>query len=67
MTYREKIQEMIKKINSIYDDAEGLRDYATPDEKGYWNKLRGTFYDADQPLRQLDNSLSNGRATMEID
>ena len=33
MTYREKIQELEQKIQSIYDDAEWLRDTATEEEK----------------------------------
>ena len=66
MTYREKIQELSKKIESIYDDAEWLRDTATEEEKKYWNDIRRIFYDADQPLRKLDNSLSQSRAGMVL-
>jgi hypothetical protein len=33
MTYRNKIQDLIKMIDTIYDDAEILRDIATDDEK----------------------------------
>lgn len=67
MTYRDKIQAMKKTIDSIYDDAEWLRDIATVEEKYQWNKLRGIFYDAGRPLSDLDNSLSDARAKMEID
>jgi hypothetical protein len=66
MTYRGKIQEMIKQISSIYDDAEWLRDIATEEEKKHWNEVRRIFYDADRPLRKLDNSLNDNRASMEI-
>ena len=66
MTYREKIQDLTKKIESIYDDAEWLRDTATLEEKKYWNEVRRIFYDADKPLRQLDNSLSQSRASMNV-
>lgn len=66
MTYREKIQEMIKTIESIYTDAEWLRDIATEEEKIHWNQVRKIFYDADNPLRKLDRSLSLGRAQQEI-
>ncbi len=66
MTYREKIQELSKKVESIYDDAEWLRDVATLEEKKYWNEVRRIFYDADQPLRKLDNSLSQSRAGMVL-
>ena len=64
MTYREKIQSMIEQINQLYNDAEWLRDLATNEEKEYWNKHRGIFYDASQPLRKLDNMLSDNRAKM---
>ena len=66
MTYREKIQEMIKKIDSIYDDAGWIRDVATLEEKHYWNEIRKIFYSAGAPLSKLDNSLSPSRAEMEI-
>jgi len=66
MTYREKIQELSIKIESIYNDAEWLRDVATEEEKKYWNDIRRVFYDADKPLRQLDHSLTQGRANMTL-
>ena len=66
MTYREKIQELEQKIQSIYDDAEWLRDNATEEEKKYWNDIRRIFYDADQPLRKLDNSLFQSRANRSV-
>ena len=66
MTYREKIQQFIRTIQSIYDDAEWLRDIATEDEKPYWNEVRRIFYSADEPLRKLDNNISRSRADMEI-
>lgn len=62
MTYREKIQQMIQQINKLYNDAEGLRDMALMQEKEYWNKHRGIFYDAAKPLRMLDDSLSYASA-----
>ena len=40
MTYREKIQELSKKIESIYDDAEWLRDVATEEEKKRQDELQ---------------------------
>ena len=66
MTYREKIQELNQKIQSIYNDAEWLRDMATEEEKKYWNDIRRIFYDADQPLRKLDHSLTQSRAGMVL-
>jgi hypothetical protein len=67
MTYREKIQQMIKLINSVYDDAEWMRDLATEEEKVYWNEIRKIFYSAGDPLNKLDNRLPAFRAQMEID
>ena len=66
MTYREKIQELIQKLNSVYEDAEWLRDVATESEKKHWNELRKILYDADKPLRRLDHHLSNERVNLEI-
>lgn len=66
MTYREKIQQLLETIQSIYDDAEWLRDIATEEEKSYWNEVRRIFYSADEPLRKLDNKLTRSRADMEI-
>ena len=43
MTYREKIQQLIKTIQSIYDDAEWLRDIATEDESLIGMKLEEYF------------------------
>lgn len=65
MTYRGKIQQLIKTIQSIYDDAEWLRDIASEDEKPYWNEVRRIFYSADEPLRKLDNDIPQSRADME--
>jgi hypothetical protein len=67
MTYRKKIEELIQTIDGIYAQAQGLRDYASLEEKKYWNELLGTFYDAAGPLRNLNDSLPDHRATMEID
>ena len=66
MTYREKIQQLIKTIQGIYDEAEWLRDIATEEEKPYWNEIRRIFYSADKPLRKLDNKITQGRADIEI-
>ncbi|MGQ0829417.1 MAG: hypothetical protein ACT4ON_13595 [Bacteroidota bacterium] len=66
MTYREKIQQMVAAINELYDEAEWLRDIATQEEKQYWNNHRRIFYDAAAPLRKLDNSLSDERASTKL-
>ena len=56
MTYREKMQHLIKTIQSIYDDAEWLRDIATEEEKPFWNEVRRIFYSADEPRKTFDHS-----------
>jgi hypothetical protein len=66
MTYRNKIQDLIKMIDTIYDDAEVLRDIATEDEKIYWNEIRKIFYSAGAPLSKLDNSLNPNRASLDL-
>jgi hypothetical protein len=66
MTYRNKIQQLIKMIDTIYDDAEVLRDLATAEEKKYWNEIRNIFYSAGTPLSKLDNSLSQNRASLDV-
>jgi len=67
MTYREKIQDMQSKLQDLYNDAEWLRDYATENEKFYWNEFRRLMYGIGTPLSRLDNSLHRDRATMNID
>lgn len=66
MTYREKIQEMISQIDKLYDDANWLRDLATIEEKKYWNEFRGNFFDASQPLRKLDDNMTDSRGMTQI-
>ncbi|MEN9549080.1 MAG: hypothetical protein RIR12_1671 [Bacteroidota bacterium] len=66
MTYSEKIEEMIRQVDKLYQDAEWLRDLATGEEKKYWNEHRRIFYSADSPLRELNNSLSTERANTTI-
>ena len=66
MTYRNKIQDLIKMIDTIYDDAEVLRDISTDDEKIYWNEIRKIFYSAGAPLSKLDNSLNPNRASLDL-
>ena len=65
MTYRERIQGLIERMQTIYDECEGLRDFADLNEKQAWNDTRKIFYDAHKPLQRLDNSLSQSRANEE--
>jgi hypothetical protein len=66
MTYRDKIQEMILQIEKLYDDAGWLRDLATGDEKKYWNEFRGNILETSEPLRRLDDNMTDNRAKTEI-
>jgi very-short-patch-repair endonuclease len=66
MTLREKVQSMVEQIDKLYDDANWLRDLATGEEKKYWNEFRGNFFDVAQPLRKLDDSMSDSRAQTKI-
>ena len=60
-TYREAIQRQQKALQSVYDNAEGLRDVATEEEKNTWNVLRGLLDVALSNLYTLDNNLKAGR------
>ena len=66
MTYGEKIQEMIAASRKIYEQAEYMRDIATLEEKKFWNDHRRIFYNAEDPMRKLLNSLDDDRFDMEI-
>lgn len=66
MTYKEKIHELIARIDTIYDDAGRLRDFATAQEKKHWNDLRSILFDAIKPLVRLDNNLNKHRAKKTI-
>lgn len=66
MTYREHIQKQIEEIEKQYDMAGYLRDAATGREKDTWNKVRALTREVSTQLRRLDDSLSDGRAKMEL-
>lgn len=63
MTYRERIQELIRDTWKVYDTAGGLRDFASTEEKEAYNNFRGSVNNAVQGLIKLDNALSKIRAT----
>lgn len=65
MTYRENIQELIRQVDHIYNACEPLRDCAFRDQQKYWNEMRRVFYDAAQPLRKLDDELTEAEARAE--
>lgn len=65
-TYRDKIQELIETIESIYDDAGWLRDCAVNPEKNAWNTLRSKTREASSALRELDDLLPESRAKMTL-
>lgn len=64
MTYREEIQQLIRELWTIYDKSSRLRDIASPEEKEHWNRFRGRMHNAVSPLSDLDDGLSDNRATM---
>jgi hypothetical protein len=66
MEYREAIQKLAADVDAVYQKAGALRDYASPDEKQYWNYLRQFTRDAYDTLNRLDNNLSDSRAQMNI-
>ena len=66
MTYREWIQTEIEEMEKRYDMAGYLRDFATGREKDAWNEVRGLTRSSSSALRNLDNSLSDARAEMEV-
>lgn len=66
MTYREKIQAIAKQLDTIYDDAECLRDVATMEEKAYWSLLRERLAPTISLMNKLDNSLSQNRANHKL-
>jgi hypothetical protein len=63
MTYRQSIQIQIKAIQTIYDNAEGLRDVAFSEaEKKVYNEMRRTLPALWHALQRLDNSLPQAAA-----
>lgn len=66
MTYREAIQIQIAALMQIYDNANGLRDYATGEEKEAWNNLRGALPGIWNKLQRLDNTMTDKRASEKL-
>jgi hypothetical protein len=66
MTYRQHIQDLIRKSWELYDIAGYLRDAAINEEKESFNAYRGAAYNAVQSLIKLDNSLPDDRAQMSL-
>ena len=60
-TYRQAIQSQQHALQKVYDNAEGLRDAATEEEKKSWNILRGLLDTAISTMYSLDNSVRPGR------
>jgi len=65
-TYRDEIQALQRQLWSIYERFGVLRDYATGEEKEAWNTARSRVYEVVYPLEQLDNSLLDDRAKMQV-
>jgi hypothetical protein len=66
VTYREAIQGIQRMFDNIYDYSNGLRDYATDDEKQPWNDLRMFMQGINNGLSRLDNQLNDDRAFMKV-
>ena len=66
ITYRQAIQRQQKALQEVYNNAEGLRDAATNEEKAAWNILRGLLDTAIGTMYKLDNSLKPGRAETKL-
>jgi hypothetical protein len=65
-TYRERLQALIRQIDKCYDEIGTLRDYSSGEVmKRPLNNSRGLLGDAASQLRNLDNALSKGHASME--
>jgi hypothetical protein len=67
MTYREAIQKLQRDSNTLYEKCGALRDHASPEEKKYWNNLRGLLDNVYREFGSLDNAISNGQASMQIE
>ena len=67
MTYREEIQLMIQQLEQLNDKAAKLRDYASLEDKKYFNKVREFLPNAWEPLQKLDDSLDDDWAAMIIE
>ena len=67
MTYRNYIQEHIRRLSDLFDEASPLRDAATLEEKLVWNKYRQRLNDCMSLLSRFDNRLEDNRAQMELD
>ena len=65
-TYREAIQRQQKALQEVYDNAEGLRDAATEEEKHIWNSIRGLMDTGVSMLYRFDNNLKPGRAETKL-
>lgn len=67
ITYRAKIQELIREIDLINNNVAVMRDTGDLHEKKYYNGARGALFQAGGFLMSLDESLdASGRAEMEV-
>lgn len=66
VTYREAIQDIQRRIDEINADVNGLRDFASSDEKKYFNELRTRLFEATTIFSPLDDGMSIDRAGMLI-
>lgn len=66
MTYREAIQQLQSEVEIMYEKAGALRDVADMKEKAHWNLLREHYRSAYCELSELDNQLTDVRASMQL-
>lgn len=66
-TYRQAIQKKVKELDTVFDDAENLRDVpATEEEKQQWNLVRMHVGKAIDILNAIDNKLSAALANYQL-
>jgi len=63
-TYRERLQALIEQLQACYDETELLRDYSDSNGQKLINASRRLISGTWGPLQSLDNSLSDGHASM---
>lgn len=66
MTYRNKTQELIRKIWELYDEVGRMRDYADASDKQFWNSARNSLYNAAQPLIKHDDIIDDKTANAKL-
>lgn len=66
MTYRDRVQDIIRDIDKLYDRIGGLRDFADTNEKAVYNDSRGILGTLARQWRRFDDNLPDDRGTMPV-